>query len=98
MQAAPTTPPEHHLGLVTAPPGNAGRGAATILRRARWAMVLSAGAMLTAVAMAYPLAAHFSLVVQAGAHLALPVAAGVFKLGYVARLAAHHALGNFNAG
>ncbi|ATE59150.1 hypothetical protein CCZ27_03530 [Thauera sinica] len=61
-------------------------------------MAAAALGMLATVLVAYPYAPHFSLPAQVAAHLLLPVAAGVFKLGYVVRLAAHHALGNHVAG
>lgn len=64
----------------------------------RTAMALSAVGMAASAAVAYPLADRFALGVQVAAHLALPVSAAFFKLGYVVRLAAHHAMGNFRAG
>lgn len=64
----------------------------------RLTMVLSALAMIAAVLVAYPFAERFGLGTQIAGHLVLPVAAALFKLGYVVRLAAHHTLGNFNAG
>jgi hypothetical protein len=54
--------------------------------------------MLASTLVAYPLAERFSLGMQIAGHLALPVSAAFFKLGYVVRLAAHHALGNLQAG
>lgn len=59
---------------------------------ATWTMAISAAAMLTSVALAYFFAEHLTLNGQIVAHLALPFAAGVFKLGYVARLAAEQAV------
>lgn len=64
----------------------------------RMAMGLSALGMAVSAAVAYPYADSFSLGTQVAAHLALPVSAAFFKLGYVVRLAAHHAMGNFQAG
>ncbi|MCP5239698.1 MAG: hypothetical protein H6949_07740 [Zoogloeaceae bacterium] len=64
----------------------------------RITMLVAALAMIATIVMAYPLAERFSLGVQITAHLLLPVAAGLFKLGYVVRLAAHHTLGNYSAG
>jgi len=61
-------------------------------------MALAALGMLVSTLVAYPLAERFSLGVQIASHLALPVSAAFFKLGYVVRLAAHHALGNLQAG
>lgn len=54
-------------------------------------MAISAAGMLASVALAYLFAEHLTLNGQIVAHLALPVAAGAFKLGYVARLAAEQA-------
>jgi hypothetical protein len=56
------------------------------------AMAVSGSAMLLGVGAAYPFAHHFGLLPQVLAHLAIPVAAGVFKLGYVMRLAGQHEL------
>jgi hypothetical protein len=64
----------------------------------RLMMVLSAIAMIAATLVAYPFAERFGLAIQIAGHLVLPVAAALFKLGYVVRLASHHALGNMNAG
>jgi len=64
----------------------------------RAAMGLSALGMAASAAIAYPYADSFSLGTQVAAHLALPVSAAFFKLGYVVRLAAHHAMGNYQAG
>lgn len=64
----------------------------------RVTMVLSAVGMIGATLVAYPFAERFSLPMQVAGHLVLPVSAAFFKLGYVARLAAHHALGNLRAG
>ncbi len=43
--------------------------------------------LVLGVAVAYPWASRFPLGVQVLAHLSIPVAAGVLKLGYVMRLA-----------
>jgi hypothetical protein len=64
----------------------------------RTAMALSALGMAASAAVAYPFAENFSLGTQVAAHLALPVSAAFFKLGYVVRLAAHHAMDNYQAG
>lgn len=56
------------------------------------AMALSGLALVLSVLAAYPLAHHLGMVLQIVAHLAIAVAAGVFKLGYVIRLAAQHEL------
>ncbi|WP_374261645.1 hypothetical protein [Zoogloea sp.] len=69
-----------------------------ILYAGRAMMVVAAAGMLGSTLVAYPLAERFSLAMQIAGHLALPVSAAVFKLGYVVRLAAHHALGNLQAG
>ncbi|THF67019.1 hypothetical protein E6C76_01095 [Pseudothauera nasutitermitis] len=69
-----------------------------ILSLGRAMMAASFVAMLVTVMIAYPYASSFSLPAQIAAHLLLPVAAAFFKLGYVVRLAAHHALGNYSAG
>ncbi|MCW5665256.1 MAG: hypothetical protein KIT35_15605 [Piscinibacter sp.] len=53
-------------------------------------MALSGLTMLVGVGAAYPFAAHFGLGLQIVAHLAITIAAGFFKLGYVLRLAAQH--------
>lgn len=74
------------------------RKARQTLLISRLTMVLAAVAMIVTILMAYPLADRFSLGMQITAHLLLPVAAGLFKLGYVVRLAAHHTLGNYAAG
>lgn len=68
------------------------------LRIGRWTMLISLAVLLFASLVAYPLAHRFGLAMQIVGHLAMPVAAAFFKLGYVARLAAHHALGNYRAG
>jgi len=68
------------------------------LHLGRGMMLGAALVMLATVLVAYPYASYFSLPAQVAAHLLLPVAAALFKLGYVVRLAAHHALGNFAAG
>ncbi|WP_298828054.1 hypothetical protein [uncultured Piscinibacter sp.] len=56
------------------------------------AMALSGAAMLLGIGAAYPFAHHLGLVLQIVAHLSIAIAAGVFKLGYVIRLAAQHEL------
>ncbi|QLG89792.1 hypothetical protein HQ393_02010 [Chitinibacter bivalviorum] len=61
-------------------------------------MLLSLAGAGTALAVAYLYPEQYSLGEQVAAHLLLPVMAGFFKLGYVIRLAAHHALGNYQAG
>lgn len=69
-----------------------------ILTIGRLLMALASLGMFGAIAIAYWLADGLSIGVQIFGHLALPICAGLFKLGYVVRLAAHHALGNINAG
>ncbi len=69
-----------------------------VLTTGRAMMVLAAIGMLVSTLVAYPMAERFSLGMQIAGHLALPVSAAFFKLGYVVRLAAHHALGNLQAG
>lgn len=69
-----------------------------VLLLGRLMMILSGLGVLGSTAIAYWLADGLSLGVQIFGHLALPVSAAVFKLGYVVRLAAHHALGNLEAG
>lgn len=64
----------------------------------RWTMVLALFALLASSLVAYGCAECLSLPTQIAAHLLLPVAAGLLKLGYVVRLAAHHALGNYAVG
>lgn len=54
------------------------------------AMALSGAAMLLGIGAAYPFAHHLGLALQVLAHLSIAIAAGVFKLGYVIRLAAQH--------
>lgn len=61
-------------------------------------MIISALTVVITGLIAYPFAARFTLPAQIAAHLLLPISAGLFKLGYVVRLAAHHALGNTAAG
>ena len=56
------------------------------------AMTLSGAAMLLGIGAAYPLAHHLGIMLQVIAHLSIAIAAGVFKLGYVIRLAAQHEL------
>ncbi len=74
------------------------RGPRRTLQLGRGMMAVAALGMLPTVLIAYPYASRFSLPAQVAAHLLLPVAAAVFKLGYVVRLAAHHKLGNYSAG
>jgi len=52
---------------------------------------------VTSVLIAYPYAQRFGLGTQIAAHLAIPVSAGFFKLGYVLRLAASEAIGRVDA-
>lgn len=54
------------------------------------AMTIAGTTMLLGIGAAYPFAHHFGLALQVIAHLSIAVAAGVFKLGYVLRLAAQH--------
>ena len=61
-------------------------------------MALAILGMIVSTLIAYPLAERFSLGAQIAGHLALPVSAAFLKLSYVVRLAAHHALGNLQAG
>lgn len=68
------------------------------LQLGRWTMAVSLACLLAGTVVAYPLSSHFGLGAQIAGHLVMPVAAALFKLGYVTRLAAHHALGNFRAG
>lgn len=60
------------------------------LRLGNRTMAVSGLTLIAGVGAAYPFAAHFSLLLQILAHLAITVAAGFFKLGYVLRLAAQH--------
>ena len=69
-----------------------------VLTTGRTMMALAALGMVVSTLVAYPLAERFSLGMQIAGHLALPISAAFFKLGYVVRLAAHHALGNLQAG
>lgn len=62
------------------------------------AMAISGGALLLGAGVAYPFAHHFALLLQVLAHLVIPIAAGVFKLGYVIRLAAQHELAQADGG
>lgn len=50
-------------------------------------LATSVAGLALGVAVAYPWASRFPLGVQVLAHLLIPVAAGVLKLGYVMRLA-----------
>lgn len=54
------------------------------------AMALSGTAMLIGIGAAYPFSHHLGIALQVIAHLSIAVAAGVFTLGYVIRLAAQH--------
>ena len=74
------------------------RDARRTLAIGRWTMALALAALAASGLVAYGFAEHFSLPAQIAAHLLIPVAAGLLKLGYVVRLASHHALGNFAAG
>lgn len=69
-----------------------------ILTAGRRTMLLAGLGMILSTLIAYPFAEHFSLAIQIAGHLTLPISAAFFKLGYVVRLAAHHALGNLQAG
>lgn len=84
-----TLSPASHSPLISATPIWDAR---RLFAWSRQAMGYSALVVAVAVALAYPLAHRLSLPAQIVAHLAIPVAAGVFKLGYVARLAAQEAL------
>lgn len=68
------------------------------LNYGRVAMLLSAIGMIGAILATYIYADHLSIGQQIAGHLALPIFAAIFKLSYVVRLAAHHAMGNLNAG
>lgn len=55
-------------------------------------MMLGAGVVTLLAAMAaYPYASLFSMPAQIASHLLIPLGAGIFKLGYVVRLAAQSA-------
>lgn len=75
--------------LTAAPPAPRAR----YRRLANRLLALAGLAMLLGVYVAYPAAHRFSFGVQVLAHLAIPVAAGVVKLGYVMRLATAPAVG-----
>lgn len=106
ISAAPARRLSRVSGLVAAAPAPAAAAAVNgpkvanapawearrVLAWSRRAMGYSALVVAAAVVLAYPLAHKLSLPAQIVAHLAIPVAAGVFKLGYVARLAAQEAL------
>lgn len=62
------------------------------LRLSSTTLLASACALITCVLIAYPYAQRFCLGTQIAAHLAIPVSAGFFKLGYVIRLAAAEAI------
>lgn len=64
----------------------------------RTLMVLSAFGMIASALVAYPFADRFGFALQIAGHIVLPISAAFFKIGYVVRLASHHALGNMNAG
>ncbi|WP_153160686.1 hypothetical protein [Zoogloea sp. 1C4] len=59
-----------------------------VLTTGRAMMVVAGLGMIASTAIAYPLADRFSMGIQIAGHLALPVSAAFFKLGYVAILAA----------
>jgi hypothetical protein len=63
----------------------------SILTTGQVMMIVAGLGMIASILIAYPLADRFSLGVQIAGHLALPVAAAVFKLGYVVILAAQPA-------
>jgi len=58
------------------------------LRLSSTTLLTSTCALIASVLIAYPYAQRFGLGTQIAAHLAIPVSAGFFKLGYVLRLAA----------
>lgn len=89
MQAVETNHPDQHPFPLNA---------AQILTLGCVTMAVTAIGSIIAAVIAYPLSSHFSMGGQIAAHLALPVLAAGFKLGYVARHAAHRHLGNLNAG
>lgn len=64
----------------------------------RLTMAFSTLGMVAATLVAYPYAERFGMGIQIASHLALPISAAFFKIGYVVRLASHHALGNISAG
>lgn len=64
----------------------------------RLTMVGGTLGMVGAALIAYPFAQRFGLGVQIASHMVLPLSAAFFKIGYVVRLAAHQALGNYQAG
>jgi hypothetical protein len=70
----------------------------TALNLGRAIISLAIFCMLAAIAIAYFYDAYFSISEQTCAHLTVLISAAFFKLGYVVRLAAHHALGNYSAG
>jgi hypothetical protein len=61
-------------------------------------MAISTFSTVSAVVMAYGMSDLLSLWAQIVAHLAIPVAAAVFKLGYVVQLAAQHMSMNLAVG
>ena len=62
------------------------------LRLGNKTLMASASALVASALVAYPYAQRFGLGTQIAAHLAIPVSAGFFKLGYVVRLAASEAI------
>ncbi len=62
-----------------------------VLSTGRAMMIVAGLGMIASILVAYPLAERFSLGMQIAGHLALPVTAAVFKLGYVVILAAQPA-------
>ena len=67
------------------------------LRLANSALAGSSLALIGTFLVAYPYAQHFGLGTQIAAHLAIPVSAGVLKLGYVMRLASTEAIAKLAA-
>lgn len=62
------------------------------LRAGNRMLMVSFAVMVLSTLIAYPLADRVGLGLQVLAHLAIVIAAGFFKLGYVLRLAAQHEL------
>ncbi|MBB2485030.1 hypothetical protein H5407_07275 [Mitsuaria sp. WAJ17] len=60
------------------------------LRTGNRTLMVSFAIMVLSTLVAYPLADQVGLGLQVLAHLAIVIAAGFFKLGYVLRLAAQH--------
>ncbi|QZA76625.1 hypothetical protein K4H28_09805 [Deefgea tanakiae] len=69
-----------------------------MLRIGQLMMLVGCIGMAAAIFIAYVHAGRFSLPIQVTAHLAIPISAGIFKLAYIVRLAANHALGNLTVG